>query len=494
MSVLKSPQNGTNLLQTALAKPYHYRRSGRYYLRLRPQGATQGFFTLSLRTTDKATAMQISKDILKTLSLFHLDNPKASWRELKERLITIAEECLTMAHGDDSLVAYEMIYDELRLSLREASAKEPLTVDQQRAAGKYVEVLEAAQERLKGRPQKLVEIIRELKGESCGTSMAPYLPLSVLPSTPAVLSTPMTFKTLSGLYMDERKDSIQASTMRDVKSSCEAIGSILGDLDLRTHTREDMRNLRDKLLENRKASTVKKLLTRFSTVMDWAVNNGYLEKSLDKGLKPTKGADSSREPFSRDQVKALMDHAKTLPVDAWQRWALSLGVITGARIEEIRQLTKADIKEVPGVSGANRTWVIDINRNDGKSVKTNSSVRVIPLTDGAYGFDLQAVLEFVAKADSRLFTLGAGQFSGVLNGTLREVLGLKTDRTQTFHSLRHSLAGALKAAEVPVGTAESILGHSSGSISYDLYGAGSAVEVGRMAEALRAAFKMEAVQ
>lgn len=46
------------------------------------------------------------------------------------------------------------------------------------------------------------------------------------------------------------------------------------------------------------------------------------------------------------------------------------------------------------------------------------------------------------------------------------------------------LAGALKAAEVPVGTAESILGHASGSISYDLYGAGSAVEVKRMAEAL----------
>ena len=103
MSVLKSPQNGTNLLQTALAKPYHYRRSGRYYLRLRQQGATQGFFTLSLRTTDKATAMQISKDILKTLSLFHLDNPKASWRELKERLITIAEECSGLMKPDTHL-------------------------------------------------------------------------------------------------------------------------------------------------------------------------------------------------------------------------------------------------------------------------------------------------------------------------------------------------------------------------------------------------------
>jgi hypothetical protein len=39
--------------------------------------------------------------------------------------------------------------------------------------------------------------------------------------------------------------------------------------------------------------------------MDWAVHNGYLDKSLDKGLKPTKGADSSREAFSQDQVKAL---------------------------------------------------------------------------------------------------------------------------------------------------------------------------------------------
>ena len=99
------------------------------------------------------------------------------------------------------------------------------------------------------------------------------------------------------------------------------------------------------------------------------------------------------------------------------------------------------------------------------------------MTDGAYGFDLKAFLEFVQRADSRLFALGAGRFSELLNGLIRDVLGVKADRTQTFHSLRHSLAGALKAAEIPVGTAESILGHASGSISYDLYGAGSAVEV-----------------
>lgn len=477
MSINQRPQCGTNLLQTALAKPYHYRRSGRYYLRLRPQGTTKGFFTLSLRTTDKATAMTISQEILQTLKDFHFDNPEATWDELRERLIDIAESCLTMAHGDGSLVAYEMIHDEHHVALREASAKLPLTVNQQRAVSKTLEILEAAQERLEGRPGKLVEIVRDLKGETCGTSVALSPSLSVLPSEP------LTFKTLSGLYMEERKDHVEASTMRDVKSSCEAISTILGDLDLKTHTREHMKNLRDKLLEDRKPSTVKKILTRLSTVMDWAVNNDYIAKALTDGLKPTKGTDSSRAAFSQDQVKALMAHAKTLQVDSWQRWALSLGVIAGTRIEELRQLTKVDVKQVGSV------WVIDINKNDGKTAKTKNALRVVPLTDGAYGFDLQAFLGFVEKADSQLFKLGAGQFSAVLNGTLREVLELKADRTQTFHSLRHSLAGALKAVATQVEINEAILGHASGSISNDLYGAGSSVEVGRMAEALKTALK-----
>ncbi|WP_117140167.1 tyrosine-type recombinase/integrase [Pseudomonas amygdali] len=472
MTVNHHSQTGTNLLQTALAKPYHYRRSGRYYLRLRPQGTAKGFFTLSLRTTDKATAMTISKDILTTLKAYHFDNPEATWDELRERLIDIAESSLTMAHGDSSLVAYEMINDEHHKALREASAKMPLSINQQRAVGKALEIVEAAQERLKGRPGKLVGIVEDLKAEACSTSVALSPSLSVLPSEP------FTFKALSALYLDEHKEHAGEGTHRDVKSSCKTIAEILGDLDLKTHTREDMKNLRAKLLENRKPLTVAKILTTLSTVMKWAVNNDYLTKALTEGLKPTKGADSAREAFSQDQVKALMAHAKTLPVGSWQRWALSLGVITGTRIEELRQLTKADVKQVAGV------WVIDINRDNGKTAKTKNALRIIPLTDGAYGFDLQAFLEFVEKADSRLFTLGGGQFSVLLNGMLRDVLDLKADRTQTFHSLRHSLAGALKAAEVPVGTAESILGHASGSISYDLYGAGSAVEVGRMAEAL----------
>ena len=61
MTTSMIPQTAPKLLQTALAKPYHYRRSGRYYLRLRPQGSSTGYHSVSLLTNDKATAMTITR-------------------------------------------------------------------------------------------------------------------------------------------------------------------------------------------------------------------------------------------------------------------------------------------------------------------------------------------------------------------------------------------------------------------------------------------------
>ena len=423
--------------------------------------------------------MSTSKLLQSTLRAFHLDQPEATWEELSGRLKEIAEGVLSTPTEWELLDSQALVYADMQSDLKAIGSTAALTASQAKAVGLGQQIMIAAQERLQGDSSGLLGLIGKLDQQSNIDSFS-HLPVSLSVSA----SNSLTFKSLSALYMAEQKDNVQASTMRDIRSTCTVVGDALGELNLKTHTRGDMVALKAKLLEDRKGSTVNKILTRLSTVMDWAVHNGYLDKSFDKGLKLSKDADSSREALSQDQVQALMDHSKTLQVDAWQRWALSLGVITGARIEELRQLTKSDVKQVGGV------WVIDINRNDGKSAKTNNSVRVVPLTDGAYGFDLQAFLAFTDKADSKLFKLGVGQFSGVLNGTLRDVLDLKADRTQTFHSLRHSLAGALKAAEVPVGTAESILGHSSGSISYDLYGAGSAVEVGRMADALRKSFKL----
>jgi integrase len=280
--------------------------------------------------------------------------------------------------------------------------------------------------------------------------------------------------------MEERKDDLTGSTLKNLKASCRTISGLLGELDLKTHTRAHMLALRESLKEGRKVSTVNKILTHLSTVMSWAEANAYIDKAFDKKLQILKGAESGRKEFSPAQVAALMDYANKLPADDWKRWALSLGVVSGARIGEIYQLTSKDIVEVQGF------LVMDINTNDEKTIKNKFSIRKVPLV-AAYGLDLEALKAFAEAASGELFTRSSSGFEQMLNQLIRDVLGTKTNTGLSFHSLRHHLSGALKASEAPLGISQEITGHSSGSITYDLYGAAGVVKISRMAEVLKTA-------
>ena len=179
-----------------------------------------------------------------------------------------------------------------------------------------------------------------------------------------------------------------------------------------------------------------------------------------------------------------MTHANSLPTSDWKRWALSLGVLTGARIGELYQLTQADVKQVGGIT------VIDINKDEqGKKLKNDFSVRQVPLIDGVHGFSLTAFLEWVAGEPGKLFKAKAHYFNKPLNDALREPLGLASGSEWSFHSLRHSLSGLLKAAATPEVIAQSITGHSSGNITYDLYAGTQRVPVETLHAALRNAFE-----
>lgn len=470
-SVRNLLENAPPKLATQLAKPWHYRRNGRYYLRFRPKGRPFVTFTLSLRTTDRTTAMELSKDILRALAVFHLDKPQATWDELKAQLLVIAEECLSMAHGDDSLMAYSMIYDEVRSALAQGSAKASLNVDQQRALGVGQQILKAAQARLSGQPDELVGIIDKLnESKTINRHNLESQSLSVGPH-----KEPLSWDSLSDLYMAERginlKDNTRKSMLTNFKVISEAFVAI-GVPDLRKHTREDLTALRAKLLEGRAESTVNNLIQKLTTVLTWAVDNDKLAKAYASKLKITKDAESKREAFTRTQAITLMEYTGTLPADSWERWALSLAVITGARVGEIAYLTKADIKQVDGL------WCIDINENDaGKSIKNKHSARMVPLVDGALGFDLAAFLQAVeANALPSVHGIAPWKASKVLNLRIQKALGTVAGGDQTLHSLRHHFASSMQAAGVPVAFAQAVTGHSSGTITYGTYGSGIPIQ------------------
>lgn len=461
---------------------WHYRRNGIYYLRVRPRGCSNRSATISLRTTDRPTAMTLSQDILQALALFHLDQPEAGWDDLKARLLEVAHSILGQACNDDDLSAYDMIYGDLSRSLAEAAAKAPLSIDQHKALGIGREIVKAAQARLKGITDPLIGIVERLENADASTALAAQACTSSSVASP---TETLTFEALAELFINERRGNVENSTLGAIQSNCRTLSSLLGSLNIKTHTRADMVSLKEKIVQGRKPLTINKLLTQLSTVMDWAKNNGHIERAFDKGLKIARGVESDRKPFSRDQVATIMAHANGLPADDWKRWALSLGVLTGARIGELYQLTQTDIKQVGGIT------VIDINKDEqGKTLKNDFSVRQVPLIDGVHGFSLRAFLDWVAGEPGKLFKAKPHYFNKPLNDALREPLGLAAGSDWSFHSLRHSLSGRLKAAAIPEVIAQGITGHSSGNITYDLYAGSQRVPVDTLHAALVKAFEV----
>ncbi|WP_200631505.1 tyrosine-type recombinase/integrase [Stutzerimonas stutzeri] len=437
--------------------------------------------------------MTTSKQLLSTLRAFHLDNPDATWEELRDHLRSIAEDALATPTEWEKLDGMGLAYSDIREDLHTIACTASLTAPQAKAVEVGGRIMRAAERRLQGHPRGLADIIEELdKDEDSDRDRLTSVSLSVSPPqgnpAPSTIEEPkpLSWEGLSDSYMAEHSVNVKVSTLGALRTQHTVIGrafEAVGVSDLSKHKREDLIAVRTNLLESREPSTVNNLLATLTTVLKWAEANDLIKKAYTAKLKLTKNTTSKREGFTESQVAKAMSHANGLPATSWQRWGLSLLAITGARVGEIAQLTKADIKQVDGC------WCIDINEDGpGKSLKNRYSTRLVPLTDGALGFDLTAFLEAVKAgalpSDNGINAMNASRGLGAL---LKEALGEDREQNQTLHSLRHSMASRLQSKGTPVIYTQAILGHASGSISYDTYG--NSVPVKALAEVLREVYK-----
>ncbi|MNH06616.1 site-specific tyrosine recombinase XerD [compost metagenome] len=398
-------------------------------------GSVNKTVSVSLKTTDRRWAMQTSDHLTSSLQVFHLDHPEASWNDLREHLLTLVSSALVSTDDGHPLRHWGDLY-------------------------------------------RNVAVSPSLVFAPCGGVRSTATEPSV---------TPMTFDVLSKLYMADRGGDQKPTTLKETTLCHKVISENLDGLDLRTHSRADLVKFRERLSEGRMPSTVNKLIVKLSAVFAWAVENGHLSKSYDKKLKLTKGVDSTRKAFSQPQVRKLMEYANGLPEASWKRWLLSLGIVTGGRLKEICQLTPGDI-----VTMKSGLVAIHINEaGEGKSIKNKQSERLVPITDGAYGFDLVAFLRYVDESrrsgNNSLAQIGyrpSGEW--VNQQAIPEALGESYERGLVFHSLRHSLASLMQAKGVPTTHAQAVMGHASGTITFDTYGSG--VPVGTIAELLKELF------
>ncbi|ELQ9338698.1 site-specific integrase, partial [Escherichia coli] len=305
---------------------------------------------------------------------------------------------------------------------------------------------------------------------------------------PAICS----FSELVSSLLAEKVQTLKSSSYKDLSSSLNTVSRFLPE-DMDLMSRSEWLAVRDAMLASEvRPSTINKLLTKAKMCLDYGLMNGQLEgRNPIERMKLTKDTDSKRRAFTDEELERLLvrveseyqftRHTAHTTSEA-RRWASLVSVVTGARSAEVCHLTKRDV-----VTLDNGLVCIDINEDgDGKSVKNKHSVRLVPLTDGACGLDLKSFLEWVDMQpdEGPLFGMTPSAYSSWFNSrVLTEAL--PDAENVSLHSLRHWLATRMKERGVNLVDAQGILGHSSQSITYDLYGKGHAV--GRLAEVLKAA-------
>lgn len=445
------------------------------------------------------------RELAATAKAFMLDRPEVSLQELTEHLRSMAEQFLTDA-SDDYWNGLEVatLVDE-KSNLKELAATQALSLDQQKGIRLALEVLTAAQQRVDtGDTSGLIDIVMNNSRDS-GTSNLTNN--STICDSMAILSNEqgvspevftrerqpsVVFSSLVSSLLAEKVQTLKSSSYKDLSSSLNTVSRFLPE-DMDLMSRSGWLAVRDSMLASEvRPSTINKLLTKAKMCLDYALMNGQLEgRNPIERMKLVKDVESKRRAFTDEELERLLGrveaeyqftrHTAQTSSEA-RRWASLVSVITGARAAEVCHLTKRDI-----VTLDNGLVCIDINEDgEGKSVKNKHSVRLVPLTDGAYGFDLASFLSWVDTQpdEGPLFGMTPSAYSSWFNSrVMTEALG--DAENVSLHSLRHWLATRMKERGVNLVDAQGILGHSSQSITYDLYGKGHAV--GRLAEVLKTA-------
>lgn len=221
--------------------------------------------------------------------------------------------------------------------------------------------------------------------------------------------------------------------------------------------------------------TINKHLTAYAALFRWAVANGYADTNIFQGLciRQAKAVEGKRKAFSPEQIARMIWELTTFPTKKeFQKWGPLLGIFTGARLNELAQLTPADVKQVEGV------WCIDINtETEGNHLKTASAKRIVPVHSSliTHGF-LNYVEQVKSGGHSRILheltydpANGYGRNLGRwFNESFLPKLGIK-DSLLVFHSLRHTMVTELLRADVAEGIAKAIVGHAQEGVTKTVY-------------------------
>lgn len=265
----------------------------------------------------------------------------------------------------------------------------------------------------------------------------------------------------------------------------QAVGKAFKRLAERVHvrfaselTKSMIADFKCHLLDHVSAVTAKRTLGLLNAAFNLAVSNGQIANNPCDKVKVSipDNLEKARISFDADDLGRLFSNElfadKVLPAIAnaggiAAYWLPLIAVYSGARVGEIGQLVKENIR-CP--SGAKRIAYFMFNNEDGRHTKNRFSNREVPIHPELIRLGL---LDYVARLPkgARLFPLLkpnkygdlTGGFSKWFGKFLRKEIGI-ADKRKVFHSFRHTFISACKASRMPLSVRYAIVGHSEGTV------------------------------
>jgi integrase len=370
----------------------------------------------------------------------------------------------------------------------------------------------------------LDELDLYLKGEYNAERLAQGRTIESKADTPLLTKSVLLKKIVDGYRLEQQNKGIEDKTINATIHGCLTVHELINKTDMLTVTREDANNAlslvkqypqnvnqqryrkhfsgltADKILDKNKnlglpiisEGTATRYIERASIVYRWAVRQNYISYNPWEGLasrkkKANKKQVDNRSPFSVDDLKHIFSHKvfttatvgigsrNHLPLN-YQYWVPLIALHTGMRPNEICQLLKSDVKQINGI------WCFDIQvTTDDQKLKNLNSVRVVPIHSKLIELGFLKFLETVTDGE-RIFnelnyTKSDGYVKSVTNWFKRNIfLEQWKDEKKVFYSFRHTFADFYKQKQLSPQIAGSILGHESGTITYDTYGGNISVE------------------
>lgn len=295
-----------------------------------------------------------------------------------------------------------------------------------------------------------------------------------------LLAEPTTYKPVSPIT-DRRLESFRAFRVRE-EVAAKTIDQQESKLrDLSAYIKKEGQRLAKSVVaswlaaKSLSSKTKTQYLLAGSTFWQWATEHDAQWRSDFAGMdNPFAGhklpkrkvadiAKTARKAFTPDELQRVFSAAR----DEGQETLcdlIMLGSLTGCRIEELAQFTKASVVMIEGV----RSFKVE----DSKTVAGVREIPVHPL--------LAPIVDRLIEVskDGFLLPSAGGNKYGIRSDPLSKSFGrLKTSlgfgTQHVFHSVRASVITQLLRAGVPGNVVANIVGHETGLVTFDIYDEGA---------------------